>query len=217
MPSLRYRLSWLALAVGLCLPLGTGRAQQANEPAASETPQQGTIRGQVTLETAGVTLADLSPLVVYLEILSPHDSSPVPEEMSVIGQHDARFVPDFLVVSAGQTIDFPNTDRILHNIFSYSIPNSFDLGLYPRGETRSIALQHPGVVRIYCSIHESMNAIIFVVPSIFHQTLDSSGTFEFTGVPVGHLRLSTWSPVVPGQTIEVDVSAEEVAHVSLSF
>ena len=87
----------------------------------------------------------------------------------------------------------PNDDVIFHNVFSYSTPNDFDLGLYPRGESRAKTFQYPGVVRIYCSIHESMNATIFVAPSIWHAVVGADGRVRDPRraagpVPAAHLE-----------------------------
>jgi hypothetical protein len=131
-------------------------------------------------------------------------------------QADARFDPPFLVVTAGQRVSLPNLDPIYHNVFSYSKPNAFDLGLYPKGETRSVALRHAGVVRTYCSIHESMSGTILVTPSPWHAVAAPSGRFEIRGVPAGSYRLRVWNARLPlvtrsvrvegGAAVELDVS-----------
>ena len=41
-------------------------------------------------------------------------------------------------------VDFPNSDRTYHNVFSLSKTKRFDLGRYPRGQSRSVRFDQPG-------------------------------------------------------------------------
>ena len=130
----RRRRSWLGVALlpFLVAPAAPGR-----------------VRGVIELGLADVEVAALGPLVVYLDAPAGGSLSfAPPARRATIRQRDARFAPGFLVVTAGQTVDMPNEDGIFHNVFSYSRPNDFDLGLYPSGESRSVTLRDPGLVRM---------------------------------------------------------------------
>ena len=167
----------------------------------------GEVRGRITLGVSGAELAAAGPIVVYLEgVDGPLPFEP-PKRRLEIHQKDAAFAPSFLVISAGETVVMPNDDVIFHNVFSYSTPNDFDLGLYPRGDSRSKTFQYPGVVRFYCSIHESMNGTIFVAPSLWHTLAGADGSFALTDVPPGHYRLRTWNRRLPPAAQIVDVGA----------
>src|SRR5579862_265795 len=67
--------------------------------------------------------------------LVPADTSRKDRRSSVesphykIVQRDKRFVPHLLVVPVGSTVEFPNSDPWLHNVFSISRGIQFDLGL----------------------------------------------------------------------------------------
>jgi plastocyanin len=158
----------------------------------------GDVHGRVVVALPGVALADLRPVVVYLD--APEDakgSGPAPGPAAELRQRHARFSPGFLVVTAGQEVVMPNDDDIYHNVFSFSAPNDFDLGLYPSGQSRSVVFEHPGVVRLYCSIHESMNGTVFVAPTSFATTVDEEGRFRLPDVPEGPWRLRAWSEKLP--------------------
>ena len=180
-----------ALALALCLAAATASA--------------GELRGRVSLGFAGVSLEEAGPLVVYLEGSDAQLKYDLPKRPLEIHQKDASFAPQFLVIAAGETVVMPNDDVIFHNVFSYSPPNDFDLGLYPRGESRAKTFQYPGVVRIYCSIHESMNATIFVAPSIWHAVVGAKGDYAIRDVPPGRYRLRTWNRRLPpaSQLVEI--------------
>ncbi len=172
-------------------------------PAAPE--ESFAVRGRVKLAVTGVSIGALRPAVAYLDAREGRLEFAAPREPARISQHKARFTPAFLVVCAGQAVEMPNDDSITHNVFSYSKPNAFDLGLYPKGERRSVTLAHPGVVRIYCSIHKSMKGTIFVAPSPYSAVVDSEGSFEIRGVPAGSYLLKLWSDVVPEASREIEV------------
>ena len=145
--------------------------------------QAGTLAGRVRLAVDGARLSDLGPTVVFLD----GDGAPAgaPPERLAIRQRNARFEPEFLVATVGQRVEMPNDDTIFHNVFSFSRPNHFDLGIYPSGELRTLRFEHAGLVKIYCSIHESMSGAILVAPSPWFDTASAAGRFRIEGVPPG--------------------------------
>jgi plastocyanin len=176
--------------------------------AARAASADGEIRGHVSLGVPGVALAAIAPIVVYLE---PLDGAVAggdkPRAIARMRQKDARFSPPFLVVPAGSSVEMANDDAIYHNVFSYSHPNDFDLGLYPAGESRKLVLRHPGVVKLYCSIHESMNATILVTPARWFDVVNAQGGYALTGVPAGHYRAVVWAERLPATSREIEVGA----------
>lgn len=184
--------------------------------ARGESP--GWVEGRVSLEIEGVAFADVAPIVVYLEPArgasgSPSGSDSLPE----IRQHNARFTPGFLAVSVGQTVDMPNDDRIYHNVFSYSRGNAFDLGLYPGGTARQVTFDRPGVIKIYCSIHESMNATVFVAPTPHFAVVGADGRFTVAGVPPGSWRLRTWCERLPDTQRELEIRAGRATRIEAAL
>jgi len=168
------------------------------------------VAGRVVLP-AGLSPADVAPLVVYAEPL-PGEALPRPAGgAAAVRQRDARFQPSFLAIAAGQRVAMPNEDPIYHNVFSYSQPNDFDLGLYPEGESRVVAFEHPGVVRIYCSIHESMSGLIFVSPTPWFAVVDDALRYRITGLPEGERVLRLWSPRLPAGSQRIRLEGAPLA------
>lgn len=172
------------------------------------------VAGRVTLGVEGVRLADLGQTVVFVD---DGESAPPPAKRATIRQRNAYFAPDFLAIAAGQSVDMPNDDQIFHNVFSFSKPNDFDLGLYPAGQSRQVTFEHAGVVKIYCSIHESMSGTIFVSPSPWFAVAKANGDFEIDGIPPGRHTLRVWNEKLPEVTRSVNLEPAERERVDIQL
>ena len=75
------------------------------------------------------------------------------DKSETIQQRNKHFVPDLIAITAGQEVTFPNTDTILHNVFSRSSVRPFDLGQYKKGQSKTKSFPKVGVVDVYCNIH----------------------------------------------------------------
>src|SRR5437899_7615905 len=107
---------------------------------------------------------ELKNVVIYLE---PAPQG-VPASSASLGhpvmkQEDLSFAPHVLPVLKGSTVESPNEDPIFHNVFSLSKAASFDLGRYPRGASKSVRFDEPGIVKVFCHIHSDMSAVIVVL------------------------------------------------------
>jgi len=83
----------------------------------------------------------------------------------VVDQKGRQFSAAKLEVEVGDVVRFVNSDDFFHNVFSHSPAKRFDLGWYPRGQSRSVKLDHPGVVEVECAIHPGMKLRIHVAPA----------------------------------------------------
>jgi plastocyanin len=149
----------------------------------------GTLRGQVEmLEKKGKKAKDLSEVVVWVE--GPKVAPPPAK--ATINMKKKRFEPHLVVVGVGGEVAFPNMDPILHNAFSVSGENRFDLELYKKPKSRSHVFQHPGIVRVYCNIHPQMSAFVVVRDNPFWAQATADGRFSIEGVPAGSWVVKAW-------------------------
>jgi plastocyanin len=132
---------------------------------------------------------ELSRVVVYLQGPGLIPGVPV---RATLTQKSLRFHPEMVVVPVGSTVSFPNEDPIFHNVFSLSKAKHFDLGYYPKGQTRLVKFDRPGVVQVYCHIHTDMSAAILVVPSTLWTRPTPDGSFSMKGIPPGSYELVAW-------------------------
>lgn len=181
------------------------------------------LHGRLSVELAGLSLEDAGEVVIFLQ--SGTGSGGEPEAFATdrelptvsIRQSGASFEPDFLVVSRGQRIEMPNDDVIYHNVFSYSEPNDFDLGMYAAGESRAVRFEHDGLVRIYCSIHDEMDGLIFVAPSPLFATPGPNGRYAIADIPAGRYTLRVWSERLPGIFAPLELRPGESRRADLAL
>ena len=67
----------------------------------------------------------------------------------------------------GTTVDWPNNDDILHNVFSYSEAKPFDLDLYKAPVVKHVTFDKPGRVDVFCSIHTRIDYVVLVLENPF--------------------------------------------------
>jgi plastocyanin len=160
-------------------------------------------------------LSDRRPGVVYLE-QAPRAAfdEPVPAR-AVMDQRNERFVPHVLAVTVGSVVDFPNSDRTYHNVFSLSRAKRFDLGRYAAGKSKSVRMDRAGVVRVFCDIHSHMNAFVLVFAHPFFDVTDPDGRFELPNVPAGTYTVVGWHEGEAQVTRPVIVSAGSWTEVDL--
>ena len=83
----------------------------------------------------------------------------------------------------GSSVGFPNHDPVFHNVFSLSGTRSFDLGRYPRGESRAHLFTKPGPVQVFCHIHSDMSGIVLVLGNRFFTVPIAPGSYVSTAFP----------------------------------
>jgi plastocyanin len=130
--------------------------------------------------------------VVWLELEAPPPF--VQTSKVVLDQRNLSFEPTVLVVRVGTTVEFPNNDKVFHNVFSFRDGRKFDLGMYPTGTSKRIAFDKPGLARIFCNIHPNMAAYVMAVATPFHAVSDERGNFTIPGVPPGTYTYHAWRP-----------------------
>jgi plastocyanin len=170
----------------------------------------GTIEGRIYRNGP---ISDLSNFVITVEDIE--GAFPAPQRAAIMDQKGLRFVPHVLVIQAGTTVEFPNSDPVSHNIFSISEAKRFNLGLYSRGTMRRIKFDRPGVVGLLCNVHLEMAAYIVVVKNPYFAQAGFDGTYWIDDIPAGRHRVRCWHERFPAQ--ERTVQAPETGSVRVDF
>lgn len=111
-------------------------------------------------------------------------------------QRHMQFVPNVLVIQTGTGVEFPNSDQIQHQVYSFSPTKSFQLSLYAGHKYPPIIFDRPGLVTVGCNIHDSMIGYIYVTDSPFFGRSNSEGQLLLHGLPAGQYVLTAWHPLM---------------------
>ena len=130
-------------------------------------------------------VSELRHVVVFLKDAPALRTEPTVME---IRQKDENFVPRVVAVPIGSEVQFPNDDPIYHNVSSLSRAKTFNLGRFPRGESKSVRVTKPGVVKVFCEIHSHMTATIMVFNHPWFAMVGEDGRFELANVPSASAR-----------------------------
>jgi plastocyanin len=219
----------LAVRVLLCATASLAMAQEPPRGA----PPLGTIRGHVEFlrdqpsAERRPSVAELGMparrdrveqrlAVVYLESAPRGAFEERPGPTAVMDQRNETFVPHVLAITTGTSVEFRNSDRTYHNVFSLSKANSFDLGRYPPGRSKSVRFDHAGIVRVFCEIHSHMNAFVLVFAHHHFAITNADGDYRIEGVPPGTYTVSIWHPFLAAKSGSVRIP-EHGGEASLDF
>jgi len=174
MESVRALCASILLLIGVCPALHAAELSVAVIDA-GETP------------LAGVAV------VVYLDGTFASESARQPG-VAVMDQIDEKFVPDLLVIQVGSRVDFPNSDAVLHHVYSFSDAKPFDLPLFHGRIHAPVVFDQPGLVVVGCNIHDHMVGHILVVESPVHGITDERGVATFKDLPETDYRVGVYHP-----------------------
>jgi len=175
------------------------------------------LAGSISGKLSGVTGVS----VVYVDTIAGK-TFPPPEQHPVMNQKGLAMVPHILVVQAGSTVDFLNSDKVAHNVFWPSVQSGskkgpgHNLGTWPQGDKRSFKFEQAGVASILCNVHPEMSGYLVIVPTPYFAQTDSSGAYKIDNVPDGQYTLTAWHEGSKAQSKPVAVSGDAKADFTLS-
>src|ERR1700733_11229322 len=179
--------AWFLRLMGLCIavPAVAGTLSvQAN--LASHEP----FAGAVVTVSAAATRAPVAPVDAILD------------------QINLTFVPDIIVLPVGSTVEFPNSDSVSHQIYSFSPTKRFQLPLYHGKPYPPVHFDQAGVVTLGCNIHDRMVGYIYVTDATYFGRTDAHGVWTVANVPRGTYHVSLWHPLLrePPASLDREVS-----------
>ena len=155
--------------------------------------------------------------VIYLEASAV---TPATGKTVVMDQKGLRFEPHVLVVQAGTTVEFLNSDKVQHNVFWPSISGdkkkTHNMGTWPQGQKKAFKFYDPGVVTLLCNVHPEMAGYVIVSPTPYFAETDASGNYKIENVPDGKYNVVAWHEGSKPQTKSVDVAGTGKADFTLS-
>jgi plastocyanin len=148
-------------------------------------------------------------VVVWLHTPPPGatwPSTPVKVEMD---QSGCVFVPRVVLVPAGGTVEFLNSDRLLHNLHSVSRENPTFNRTQPRGRVIPVTFSKPEIVQVNCDLHSWMRSWVVVADHPFYALSNDAGEFVLPNVPPGKYVLQIWQETLGISSRDVSVGADD--------
>jgi plastocyanin len=130
-------------------------------------------------------------VTLYSETVALPAPAPI---RAIVDQVNLAFVPDLLVIPVGSTVEFPNTDTVGHQVYSFSAPRRFQLPLYRGKAYPPVTFDKPGLVALGCNIHDNMLAYLLVTDAPRYGRTDANGIWVASGLPAGRYRVHAWHP-----------------------
>ena len=119
-----------------------------------------------------------------------------PKQSAVMDQRDLQYVPDVLVIQTGTAVEFPNSDNVRHQVYSFSSAKAFQLALYKGDAHAAITFDRPGLVTLGCNIHDAMVGYIFVTDSPWYGRTDERGSLQLHELAAGAYTVRLWHPLM---------------------
>jgi plastocyanin len=114
---------------------------------------------------------------------------------AIMDQVDLAFEPDVLVLPVRSSVQFPNSDAVSHQVYSFSSAHRFQLPLYRGKPYPPIVFEQPGVITLGCNIHDNMLAYIVVTAAPYFGRTDATGSWAVPAMAGGRYRLRVWHPL----------------------
>jgi plastocyanin len=155
--------------------------------------------------------------VVWLENPPPNATWPAGAEKVEIDQKKCVYLPRVVVVPAGGTVDFLNSDRLLHNIHATPSHNASFNRTQPKNRTIPITFTKPEIIRITCDLHPWMAAWVVVAAHPFYAITGVDGQFAFDNLPPGQYELKVWHERLGTVSSNVTVDDQQPARVTVEM
>ncbi len=151
--------------------------------------------------------------VVWLEGVK--GDKPWPAGGGVLDQEGCVFRPHVTVLGVGQTMQFLNSDPIIHNIHTWPRENdSISVSQLAKGAGRPIkrTFSTPDEMKVTCDVHKWMSAWVIVRDNPYFALTGEDGTFEITDVPPGSYKMVVWHESLERveRTVQLEAGAVRV-------
>jgi plastocyanin len=150
----------------------------------------GDLHGKLTCKGA----SNCADAVVYVGAVAGK-TFPAPAAHAKVNQLNMTFVPRVLPVLVGTTVDFLNSDAVLHNVFTPdACADKFNLGTWPKGQSKSYTFKKECSATLLCKVHPEMEGFVVAVPTPWYAAVHADGSYQIADVPDGGFTVKVWHP-----------------------
>jgi plastocyanin len=130
-------------------------------------------------------------------------------------QKQCSFTPRVVIVPVGGTVEFLNSDRLLHNVRSNGKENPPFNRAQPHARSISFVFKQPELLRVDCDLHSWMRGWVMIVEHPFYAVTNDQGEFVLENVPSGKYTLEVWQERLGKVTQELVVANKDTPTVSV--
>jgi len=159
---------------------------------------------------------ELKNAVVWIEN-PPAGAAPAPAAKVEMDQNGCVFIPRVVVVPAGGTVDFLNSDRLLHNIHATPKLNVSFNRTQPKDRTIPVTFAKAEIVRINCDLHSWMVGWVIVAAHRYYAITGADGQFSFDNLPPGRYDLHIWHERLGTVQATATVGEQQPARVTVEM
>jgi plastocyanin len=172
--------------------------------------------GDIHGKVAAKGVRNSADAVVYVDTIAGKTFAP-PAEHAKIDQKNMQFTPHVLPVVAGTTVDFLNSDALLHNVFSPDVcADHFNLGTWPQGQSKSFTFKKACFAALLCKVHPEMEGFVVVLPTSYYAVTGADGSYVIKDVPDGSYAVKVWHPKLKAAQKSVAVKGATEADFEIS-
>jgi plastocyanin len=172
--------------------------------------------GDIHGKVAAKGVRNSADAVVYVDQIAGK-TFPPPAEHAKMDQKNMLFVPHVLPVLAGTTIDFHNSDAVLHNVFSPdACADHFNLGTWPQGQVKSFTFKKPCFASLLCKVHPEMEGFVTVMSTPYFAVTAEDGSYVIKNVPDGSYTVKVWHPKLKAAQKSVAVKGATEADFAIA-
>ncbi|HEX5608166.1 MAG TPA: carboxypeptidase regulatory-like domain-containing protein, partial [Candidatus Binatia bacterium] len=155
--------------------------------------------------------------VVSLQNIAPDPKRDWNLPPAKMDQKQCSFSPRVVVVPIGGTVEFLNSDRLLHNVRSAGKENPPFNRAQPHARSISFSFKQPELLRIDCDLHSWMRGWVVVAEHPFYAVTDEQGEFSLENVPRGKYTLQVWQETLGTVTQQVVVGDKGITTASVTM
>jgi plastocyanin len=174
------------------------------------------LAGDIHGKVAAKGVRNSADAVVYVDQIAGK-TFPAPAEHAKMDQKNMLFVPHVLPVLEGTTIDFHNSDAVLHNVFSPdACADHFNLGTWPQGQVKSFTFKKPCFASLLCKVHPEMEGFVTVMSTPYFAVTAEDGSYVIKNVPDGSYTVKVWHPKLKATQKSVAVKGATEADFAIA-
>jgi plastocyanin len=163
----------------------------------------------LTVDVRNARGAPVQDAVVYALREGRESGGPPARRTAVMDQRNRTFVPHVLPVQTGTAVEFPNSDDVRHQVYSFSDPKKFQLPLYAGTPASPVVFDKPGEVVLGCNIHDRMSAYVIVVDTPYFAATGRNGRVTLPNLGPGRYMVHVWHADLRADPVAVTVGGPD--------